>query len=55
MRSPVIRPGPFPAARLAMQRGWVFNWREVETPGIGHEAAAMFAAKEAAGALFGPE
>lgn len=37
--------------KLAAQRGWLFNWRKVETPGIGHDAALMFAAPEAPGAL----
>ncbi len=41
------------AQKLAQTRGWAFNWRKVETPGIGHEAAFMFAAKEAGDALFG--
>ena len=41
------------AQKLAQERGWVFNWRKVETPGIAHEAAFMFAAKEAGDALFG--
>jgi pimeloyl-ACP methyl ester carboxylesterase len=41
------------AQRLARERGWDFNWRKVETPGIGHDAAFMFAAKEAENALFG--
>ena len=41
------------AQKLAQERGWAFNWRKVETPGIGHEAAFMFAAKEAGDALFG--
>lgn len=41
------------AAKLAKARGWAFNWRKVETPGIGHEAAFMFAAKEVEAALFG--
>jgi pimeloyl-ACP methyl ester carboxylesterase len=60
---PAMRQGPnrlergracFAAAQqLARERGWDFNWRKVETPGIGHEAAFMFAAKEAADALFG--
>ncbi len=43
------------ARKLAQERGWVFNWRKVETPGIGHEAAFMFAAKEAGDALFGKQ
>lgn len=42
------------AQKLARQRGWAFNWRKVETPGIAHEAAFMFAAKEVEDALFGP-
>jgi pimeloyl-ACP methyl ester carboxylesterase len=41
------------AQRIAQQRGWIFNWRKVETPGVGHEAALMFAAPEAGDALFG--
>ena len=41
------------AQKLAKERGWAFNWRKVETPGIAHEAALMFAAKEAGDALFG--
>jgi poly(3-hydroxybutyrate) depolymerase len=41
------------AQRLAQERGWAFNWRKVETPGIGHAAAFMFAAKEAEDAIFG--
>lgn len=43
------------AERLARDRGWPFNWRKVETPGIAHEAAYMFAAKEVEDALFGPK
>lgn len=41
------------ARKLATARGWEFGWRKVETPGIGHDAAAMFAASEAGLALFG--
>jgi dienelactone hydrolase len=41
------------AQRIAQDRGWTFNWRLVETPGIGHEAALMFAAPEVGVALFG--
>lgn len=45
----------FAAARaLAAERGWEFNWRLVEAPGIAHDAAQMFAAPEAKQALFGP-
>ena len=43
------------AERLARERGWAFNWRKVETPGIGHDAALMFAAREVEEALFGPK
>lgn len=43
------------ARRLAQERGWTFSWRKVETPGIDHDAARMFAAKEVADALFGPK
>ena len=41
------------AQALARERGWAFNWRKVETPGIGHDAAFMFAAREVEDALFG--
>jgi len=41
------------ARRIAGERGWDLNWRIVETPGVGHEAARMFAADEAGDALFG--
>jgi poly(3-hydroxybutyrate) depolymerase len=60
---PAMRQGPHRLARnracfelaqkLAKERGWAFNWRKVETPGIEHDAAAMFAAAEAEDALFG--
>ena len=43
------------AQSLARERGWAFNWRKVETPGIEHDAAAMFAAAEVEDALFGPK
>jgi hypothetical protein len=42
----------FNAARtLAQTRGWTFNWRLVELPGVGHNAREMFAAKQASDAL----
>lgn len=41
-------------ARLARQRGWPFNWRLVEAPGVGHSSKRMFAHPAAAEALFGP-
>ncbi len=41
------------AKALAEKNGWAFNWRKVETPGIDHDAAKMFAAKEVELALFG--
>jgi dienelactone hydrolase len=60
---PAMKQGPHRLARgrgcfefaqkLARERGWAFNWRKVETPGIGHDAAFMFAAKEVEDALFG--
>lgn len=36
---------------LAQSRGWTFNWRLVEAPGVGHSARTMFAAPEAVAAL----
>lgn len=62
---PAMRQGPHRLPRnracfelaqeLAKERGWLFNWRKVEAPGIEHDAAAMFAAAEAEDALFGPK
>lgn len=62
---PALRQGPHRLARgravfafaaeLAQEKGWAFNWRIVEAPGIGHEAAFMFAAREVEDALFGPK
>lgn len=43
------------ARTMAAARGWTFNWRKVETPGIAHDAAAMFEAREVEDALFGPK
>jgi hypothetical protein len=43
------------ARKLAQERGWAFNWRKVESPGIDHDAGRMFAAKEVEDALFGPK
>lgn len=63
-RSPeALRQGAFRLARgracfefaqkLAAERGWTFNWRKVETPGIGHDGGGMFAAPEMGEALLG--
>jgi hypothetical protein len=42
----------FKAGQAAAQaRGAAFNWRLVELPGVGHDAAEMFAAPQAAQAL----
>jgi pimeloyl-ACP methyl ester carboxylesterase len=42
----------FNAARaLAQERGWSFNWRLVELPGVGHNAPKMFSAPQASDAL----
>jgi poly(3-hydroxybutyrate) depolymerase len=42
----------FNAARaLAQTRGWRFNWRLVELPGVGHNARKMFSAPQASEAL----
>ena len=42
----------FNAARtLAQERGWTFNWRLVELPGVGHNAPKMFSAPQVADAL----
>jgi hypothetical protein len=39
------------AKTLAQTRGWTFNWRLVELPGVGHSARKMFAAPQASEAL----
>ena len=43
------------AQKMAQERGWVFNWRKVETPGVEHDATVMFRTKEVEDALFGPK
>ncbi len=39
------------AQQLARDRGWTFNWRLLEVPGIGHSARRMFGSTEALTAL----
>ena len=39
------------AEAVARRRGWAFNWRLVEVPGVGHNARTMFASPMAADAL----
>jgi len=39
------------AQALARQRGWTFNWRLIELPGVGHNARKMFSTQEAVEAL----
>jgi alpha-beta hydrolase superfamily lysophospholipase len=39
------------AKMLAQARGWSFNWRLVELPGVGHNARKMFSAPQASEAL----
>jgi poly(3-hydroxybutyrate) depolymerase len=41
------------AQQLAQDRGWAFNWRLIEVPGIGHSAQRMFGSAEALDALAG--
>ncbi len=36
---------------LAQSRNWAFNWRLVEVPGVGHNAAKMFSSTEALDAI----
>jgi len=43
------------ARQLATERGWACNWRKVETSGIEHDAAWMFAAAAVESALFGTD
>ena len=39
------------AKTLAQARGWKFDWRLVELPGVGHNARKMFSAPQASVAL----
>lgn len=41
------------ARDVAKKHGWPLNWRLVEVPGVGHSGEKMFAAPQAAEALFG--
>jgi poly(3-hydroxybutyrate) depolymerase len=41
------------ARDVAKKNGWPLNWRLVEVPGVGHSGEKMFAAPQAAEALFG--
>jgi hypothetical protein len=39
------------AGKIATDRGWRFNWRLVEIPGVGHSARRMFSSPLAREAL----
>ena len=39
------------AERVAQQHGWAFNWQLAAVPGVGHDAARMFASGQALAAL----
>ena len=39
------------ARELAKNRGWDFNWRLVEAPGVGHSARAMYASPQVDAAI----
>lgn len=39
------------AQQLAQDRGWTFNWKLVEVPGVGHSARRMFGSVQALAAL----
>jgi hypothetical protein len=41
------------AQAMARSRGWAFEWRLLEVPGVGHDAARMFASPQAERALSG--
>jgi poly(3-hydroxybutyrate) depolymerase len=40
------------AQQIARDKGWEFNWRLVEVPGVSHSARRMYAAPEAGAAIF---
>ena len=39
------------AEEVAKRNGWVFGWKLIEVPGVGHDAAAMFDSPQAVEAL----
>lgn len=41
------------AKKLAQERGWEFNWRLIEVPGVGHSGRRMLGSEQASEALFG--
>ncbi len=41
------------AQTLARERGWTFNWRLIELPGVGHSGRTMIGSEQASTALFG--
>ncbi|WDD94232.1 hypothetical protein Bsp3421_004346 [Burkholderia sp. FERM BP-3421] len=41
------------AQAMARSKGWAFEWRLLEVPGVGHDAARMFASPQAERALSG--
>jgi poly(3-hydroxybutyrate) depolymerase len=43
------------ARGVARERGWKFNWRLVEVPGIGHDVKGMYGSSQADLALFGKQ
>lgn len=61
--APAMTQGPHRFARghacyaaakaLAEERGWAFNWRLVEIPGVGHQTRPTLGSPQAAEALFG--
>jgi len=41
----------YTAQDIARERGWAFNWKLVEVPGVGHSARRMFGSAQALDAL----
>ena len=50
-RVPARRERVQRGANTGAKRGWAFNWRLVELPGVGHNAPKMFSAPQASDAL----
>lgn len=51
-RRTTTAPATYMAQTPARNRGWNFDWRLIEVPGVGHDVEAMYASPDAYLALF---